>query len=195
AAGPYSYLLESVEGGEKWGRYSIIGLPARRRLTVAGRTFTETVDGTVVERVECDDPLERIRDYLARVKLPPVEISRFAGGLVGYFGYDTVRYVEPRLATSTPPDPLGTPDILLMVSDEFVVFDNLKGEMQLVCYVDPAEPGAVERAEQRLDALIAELARPLPARQPPPPARTVPGEQDFTSEFGHEAFLAAVERI
>ncbi len=194
AAGPYSYLLESVEGGEKWGRYSIIGLPARRRLAVAGHELTETMDGEVVARADIADPLAHVRDYLGRVRVPPVEISRFVGGLVGYFGYDTVRYVEPRLAASTPRDPLGTPDILLMVSDEFVVFDNLKGEMQLVCYVDPADPGALDRANRRLDELIARLAEPL--RLPAPAATgAAAGERDFASGFGREAFIAAVERI
>jgi len=194
AAAPYSYLLESVQGGEKWGRYSIIGLPARQVLTVRDHEVTIADDGVVTERFECADPLAFIRDYHARVVAPPLAISRFSGGLVGYFGYDTVRYGEPRLAHGAPPDTLGTPDIMLMRSDEFVVFDNLRGEMELVCYVDPAVPGADAAAEARLDELMEKLALPLaPTTRAPAgqPAR----EEDFESEFGRERFIAAVERI
>ena len=194
AAGPYSYLLESVQGGEKWGRYSIIGLPARERLVVRGLQVEVVRDGRVVESLETADPLEFVRRYHARITAPALPVSRFAGGLVGYFGYDAVRYVEPRLAASSPPDTLGTPDILLMLSDEFVVFDNLRGEMELVVCVDPAEPGAELGASQRLDELVARLAQPL--QVPSAPARgKPPREEDFVSEFGQDAFKAAVERV
>ncbi len=196
AAAPYSYLLESVQGGEKWGRYSIIGLPARRVLTVRGTDITVTDAGTIVERQQCDDPLAFIRGFHARVRAPALEISRFSGGLVGYFGYDTVRYGEARLADGAPPDTLGTPDIMLMLSDEFVVFDNLRGEMELVCYVDPADDAARIAAEQRLDALIGQLGQPLAPAAPAPGTGTgTAREEDFESEFGREPFMAAVERI
>ncbi len=194
AAGPYSYLLESVQGGEKWGRYSIIGLPARQLLSVRGNDISVLQDGVAVEQLTAADPLAFVRDYHARIKAPPLAVSRFSGGLVGYFGYDTVRYIEPRLAASTPPDALDTPDILLMLSDEFVVFDNLRGEMELVACVDPAEADAEQHAEARLDELVSRLSLPLRTK-PRASAGRVPGEEDFTSEFGQEAFKAAVERI
>ena len=115
ADGPYSYLLESSQGGEKWGRYSIIGLPAKTVLTVRGNTVEIRTNGEVVEHVETDDPLTFIEAFQARYEVADApDLPRFYGGLVGYFGYDTVRYVERRLRHSTPPDPLGTPDILLM---------------------------------------------------------------------------------
>ena len=193
AAAPYSYLLESVQGGEKWGRYSIIGLPARRVLTVRGHEITITDEGVVVERHHCTDPLAFIREFHARYHAPALDASRFSGGLVGYFGYDTVRYGEARLADGAPPDTLGTPDIMLMLSDEFVVFDNLRGEMELVCYVDPADAGATDAAERRLEALIAKLAQPLAPAASTAPCAT--REEDFESEFGRERFMAAVERI
>ncbi|HMM74163.1 MAG TPA: anthranilate synthase component I [Gammaproteobacteria bacterium] len=194
AAAPYSYLLESVQGGEKWGRYSIIGLPARQVLSVRGHEVSIADDGVVTERLECADPLAFIRDYHARVAAPPLAISRFSGGLVGYFGYDTVRYGEAKLARGAPPDRLGTPDIMLMRSDEFVVFDNLRGEMELVCYVDPAVDGAHAAAETRLDALIERLAQPL-SRAAAAAAGQPAREEDFESEFGRERFMAAVARI
>ena len=118
ADAPNSYLLESVQGGEKWGRYSIIGLPARTVLRVHGQQVTVSVDGQIVEQLDSDDPLAFVDQFKARYQVPSIEgLPRFNGGLVGYFGYDSVRYVERKLAAVSKPDPLATPDILLMVSD------------------------------------------------------------------------------
>ncbi len=118
AAGPYSYLFESVQGGEKWGRYSIIGLPSRCRLVVRGHTVTQIKNNIETSTTEVSDPLEAIEAYQAQYRVPELPgLPRFTGGLVGYFGYDTVKYIEPRLANDGKPDPLETPDILLMVSD------------------------------------------------------------------------------
>ncbi len=195
AAGPYSYLLESAQGGEKWGRYSIIGLPARTVLKVSGTQITITTDGHVVEQTDSDDPLDFIERYMARFRVAHVAgLPRFYGGLVGYFGYDTVRYVEKRLAHSAPPDSLGTPDILLMVSDDIIVFDNLKGRMQLITLADPSMPDSLSRARERLSRIARRLAGPVPdiaassANQPL-------DESDFVSEFGREAFLTSIEKI
>jgi anthranilate synthase component 1 len=151
AGAPYSYLFESVHGGEKWGRYSIIGLPARTLLSVRGNEVTVTTDHVVVEQETVDDPLAFIEAFQARYKVPEVEgLPKFTGGLVGYFGYDTVRYIEPRLAECPNPDMLDTPDILLMLSDEVVVFDNLSGKLHVIVHVDPSDPAALEKGETRL---------------------------------------------
>src|SRR6195952_3922760 len=141
ADAPNSYLLESVQGGEKWGRYSIIGLPCRTVLRVHGYTVRITLDGEEIERHEVEDPLAFVEAFKARYNVPTIPgLPRFNGGLVGYFGYDCVRYVEKRLGASPNPDPLGVPDILLMVSDAVVVFDNLAGKMHAIVLVDPAGP-------------------------------------------------------
>lgn len=195
AAEPYSYLLESVEGGEKWGRYSIIGLSANTIIKVIGNEITLSENGAVVERTAADDPYEYIRNFLARFRVPEDDsMARFAGGLVGYFGYDTVRYVEQKLKPSTPSDALGTPDILLMLSDEFVVFDNLKGEIQFVCYVDPADPNALSNADAKLNALTSRIEQPVPNSTRHPDTRER-DEPEFSSEYGYDAFLSAVEKI
>ena len=195
AAEPFSYLLESVEGGEKWGRYSIIGLPAKVILSAVKNEITVTQNGDVIERATSVDPYLFVREYLARFKVPPNdEMSRFAGGLVGYFGYDTARYVEPKLANSVPADTLDTPDIVLMLSDEFVVFDNLKGEIQFVCYVDPSASGALSEADRKLELLTERLEQPIP----PTSRRTaVTGsvEPTFLSEYGHDSFISSVEKV
>ena len=195
ALGRHSFLLESVEGGEKWGRYSIIGLPAVRTIVVRGDQVSVCDNGVSVEQFESEDPLAFIADYQARFHAPSVEeLPRFCGGLVGYFGYDTVRYVEPRLRASTPPDPLGTPDIYLMQVDKFVVFDNLRGELLLVQYIDTADDALLEDAKRELGALAARLQAPAPAF--PLHSNGAPLEEvDFQSEFGSEAFKQAVERI
>ena len=194
ANGPYSYLFESVQGGEKWGRYSIIGLPCRTVLRVTGQVITVSTDGVEVERAEVDDPLAWIETFAARYRVAPVVgLPRFTGGLVGYFGYDTVRYIEPRLGPCRKPDPLNTPDILLLVSEEVIVFDNLSGRLYLVVHADPAQADAVAQAERRLDELVTMLAQATPR---PAKRRAVQvSEDDFVSGFTKAGFEQAVVRI
>ena len=193
ADGPYSYLFESVQGGEKWGRYSIIGLPCRTVLRISGQRIDVLNDGAVTESHEVTDPLAWIEDFQTRYKVAEIEgLPRFNGGLVGYFGYDTIRYIEPRLAQCDKHDPLKTPDILLMVSDEVVVFDNLRGKLYLVVHADPAQADALDRAQQRLDQLDDMLHRAAPWHVHP--AASSVDEADFVSGFTQEGFEAAVAR-
>jgi anthranilate synthase component 1 len=195
ARGPYSYLLESAQGGEKWGRYSIIGLPAKTILKVTGNTVTVETEREIVESVTTDDPLSFIEDFQTRYRVPQLpELPRFYGGLVGYFGYDTVRYTERRLMNSTPPDTLGTPDILLMVSEEVVVFDNLKGQMQLISLVDADDPDSYQRTREKLEERAQHLQSAVPAIIETTTNQPVE-ESDFVSEFGEEPFKQAVETI
>src|SRR5690606_31308700 len=196
ARGPYSYLFESVQGGEKWGRYSMIGLPCRTVLRVRGFDVSIETDGTLVESLRCEDPLAFIEDFQKRfnnIELP--DLPRFSGGLVGYFGYDTVRYVEPRLRDSTPPDELGVPDILLMVSDEVVVFDNLAGKIILVVHADAGDPDALAQAQTRLDEIESRLHRATPDLPPTHLGGGGVAESAFVSSMGQAGYEAAVERI
>ncbi len=195
ADGPYSYLFESVQGGEKWGRYSIIGLPCRTVLRVRGREITLQKGGEIVEQVACADPLDWIARYLARFKVAPLAgLPRFSGGLVGCFAYDTIRYIEPRLADCAKTDPLETPDIQLLLSEEVVVFDNLAGRLYLIVHGDAREAAAWERAQQRLDELEQCLREPLPypAREA---AMQAVDEGDFVPGFERADFERAVARI
>jgi len=195
ADAPYSYLLESVQGGEKWGRYSIIGLPCRTRIEVHGSMLRVLRDGAVLETATSDDPLAWIETFQSRYRVPNVaELPRFTGGLVGYFGYDTVRYVEPRLARCPNADPLATPDILLLISDTVVVFDNLRGKLYVVVHADPAEQGAYERANARLNELVTQVQGATP-RARCTAAPQVHKEADFVSGFTREGFEKAVARI
>lgn len=196
ADGPYSCLLESVQGGEKWGRYSIIGLPCRQVLKVWGHTIKVELDGEIVETLEHDDPLAFVEEFQARFKVPEIEgLPRFNGGLVGYFGYDIIRYVEPKLANSCPPDPLGTPDILLMVCDQLVVFDNLSGKLILIHHENPSVEGSYEVAESVLGVLVHRL-RTEQAKSPSvPTSDALVSENDFVSGFEQEKFEAAVDKI
>ena len=139
ARGPRSFLFESVQGGERWGRYSIIGLTARTWLSVSGHMLRVYRDEQVVEERAVDDPLAEIEAIRARyhsATLP--ELPVFHGGWVGYFGYDTVRFVEPRLADTCPPDETDTPDIVLLLAEEVIIFDNLAGAQTLVINADTA---------------------------------------------------------
>ena len=196
---PFSYLLESVIGGERFGRYSIIGLPAHEWLRVQGKECavvrakaggqTETVEHAVVK-----DPLVFVEQYRKRFNAAPIEGAlRFAGGLAGYFGYDTVRYIEQKLerdAHAIKKDVIGVPDILLMLSDELAVVDNLSGKLHLIVYADPAKPNAYINAQRRLTELRLGLRQhaPLPVYVPGAAAR------EPKSEIGKEAFLKAVAK-
>lgn len=187
---PYSYLLESVQGGERFGRYSFIGLPAETRFEVHGRRCAEYRRGTLVNQTEVDDPLEFVSACHARFKAAPrPELPRFLGGLVGCFGYDTVRYIERKLASSSLPDTLQTPDILLLLSEQLVVLDNLSGKLFLVVYADPREADAFARAQKRLQELLWMLRQPVVV---PPEAPSAPAQPQ--SEFSEDAFIEAVER-
>jgi anthranilate synthase component 1 len=148
----------------------------------------------VVEQLDSEDPIAFVREYAKRLRVrPEPALPRFAGGLVGYFGYDCVRYFEPKLAKTQKQDPLGTPDILLMVADELVVFDSLRATLTLVVHADPANAADMKRAQTRLDEIEAQLAQP--ASQTRAPLARDSGAPDFVSEFTQEKFCAAVERI
>ncbi|MEK6771743.1 MAG: anthranilate synthase component I [Pseudomonadota bacterium] len=194
ARGPYSYLFESVQGGEKWGRYSIIGLPCRTLLRVQGNSIAVEKDGRVIERSDAKDPLDYVRAFQARYRMPAVAgLPRFTGGLVGYFGYEAVRFMEPRLGALDKPDEIGAPDILLMVSDEVVVFDNLQGKLYVVIHVNPEIEGAYAKANHRLDELVARLDTALPHGTALPTRASV-REQDFVSDFTQAGFERAVKK-
>jgi anthranilate synthase component 1 len=194
-SGPFSYLFESVQGGEKWGRYSIIGLPCRQVVKVYGPRIEIWNDGQLAESLTSDDPLQWVEDFQQRFRVAEVEgMPRFAGGLVGYFGYDVVRYIEARLQGVDQPDPLQTPDILLMVSDEVVVFDNLSGKLKMIVHVDATNPDAWDIGQQRLGELMQQLRRPVEIPGALKDARKV-SEADFVSGFTEEGFKAAVRRV
>ena len=191
--GKYSFLLESVVGGERFGRYSFIGLPARTLLRASGfgaDAFTEVVtDGQVVETSTLN-PLDFIAAYQQRFKvaLRP-GLPRFCGGLAGYFGYDTVRHIEKKLQASCPPDTLGCPDILLLQCEELAVIDNLSGKLYLIVYADPALPEAFANAKKRLRGLKEQLQYSVSAPVVKP-SQGYPAER----EFAKADYIAAVER-
>lgn len=192
--GVYSYLFESVQGGEKWGRYSIIGLPCRTVLRVTGTRITVETDGKVVEEARAEDPFEFVAQFQSRFNVANQDDQqRFCGGLVGYFCYDTVRYVEPVIGPAKTDDVIDSADILLMVSEEFVVFDNLKGTISLTVNVDPAEDDAFDKAQARLNELEAALGEPtsLPRSNSTQPVTA----SDFEYGFAQDKFEKAVECI
>ena len=198
ADGPYSFLLESVQGGEKWGRYSIIGLPCRTVLRVRQGHITVERDGELTEEARPEDPLAWLEAFHGRhaVPAPPgfPQMPRFTGGLVGYFGYDTIRYIEPRLADCVNPDTLDMPDIMLMVADEVLVFDNLAGRLYLVVHAEADAPDAWEQAQARLESLVRTLRSAATDYRPDHQRREVT-EDDFRFETSREDFEGAVERI
>ena len=192
---PYTFLFESVQGGEKWSRYSIVGLPSHRRIEVHGHKITEFDAGQVVQSNTVDDPLTWIDEFQQQFRLPDVPgLPSITGGLVGYFGYDTVRLVEPRLGDNPHPDSLQTPDILLMVADELLVMDNLSGKLTVLVLADAQAEDAYEYAQQRLGIIV----RQLQAAYTPLPQDEIGAElleADFISDMGEAQFKKAVNTI
>ena len=191
--GRYSFLLESVVGGERFGRYSFIGLPARTLLRTRGfgpEVLTEVVTDGVVTETSSSNPLDFIASYQQRFKvaLRP-GLPRFCGGLAGYFGYDTVRHIEKKLVASCPPDTLGCPDILLLQCEELAVIDNLSGKLYLIVYADPGQGEAYSIAKKRLRELKEQLKYSVSAPVVKP-TQTYPVER----EFAKADYIAAVER-
>ncbi|MES2884532.1 MAG: anthranilate synthase component I [Pseudomonadota bacterium] len=188
---PFTYLLESMQGGEQWGRYSFIGLACREVIRVSNRRVSVTRDGVRMRDQHMEDPLAFIREHTKTVAAPLPGALRFTGGWVGYFGFETVRYVEPRLDHDQA-DPIGTPDILLMRSDEVVVFDAIKATITLVVHVEDSTEER-ERGERRLTELQAQMAGHMRRSRAAfvEPAQDLP----FVSSMGETAFKAAVQKI
>ena len=189
-----SYLFESVHGGEKWGRYSLIGLHSPTVLTVYGSKLEVTRGGEVIAECDTSDPLSEIERFRALFSLKALpNLPRFTGGLVGYFGYDTVRYVEPCMGQNVPMDALKTPDILLMSSDEVAVFDNLSGKITLVVHCESGNNRSRQEAEKRLDTFQNDLANPLDKL---PQLELSPRKNlNFVSSFGRDQYMDSVDRI
>jgi anthranilate synthase component 1 len=191
--GKFSFLLESVVGGERFGRYSFIGLPAHtlvRAMGFGAEVRTEVVTDGVVVETSSMNPLDFIAAYQKRFKvaLRP-GLPRFCGGLAGYFGYDAVRYIEKKLETTCPPDTLGCPDILLLQCEELAVIDNLSGKLYLIVYADPTQPEAYANAKKRLRELKEQLRYSVSAPVVKP-TQSYPAERDFAKAD----YIAAVER-
>ena len=193
-----SFLLESVVGGERFGRYSFIGLPACTQVRawgqadVAGKSLARIEvlqDGAVVE-THVGDPLEFVREFKARYNAATRPgLPRFCGGLAGYFGYDLVRFIEPKLGAAKKPDLIGTPDLLLMVTDELAIVDNLRGKLYLLVYADPNASESYIQAQKRLRELKGRLAQPAVDDPPPPSEETL-----VKRHFDKAMYLEAAEK-
>lgn len=197
ATGAYSYLLESAsQGGEKWSRYSMVGLPAKKILKIFGHQVIVESDGVEIENLEVEDPLAFVEDFQSRYRYPPIDdLPIYTGGLVGYFGYDTVRFVESKIKDTQPEDTIGTPDILLMVSNDVMVFDSVRGKIHLITHANPEDEHAFQNALARLEEMKQSLQNQIPEAlrktNKAPPIH----EEDFISSYGEEKFKADVDRI
>ncbi|HWS39744.1 MAG TPA: anthranilate synthase component I [Arenimonas sp.] len=195
ADGPNTYLFESVEGGETWGRYSIIGLPAKRRFVFRDKSCEEQVFGETVSTEDLADPLAHVDALRNRFKVPQIpELPDFSGGLVGYFGFETIAWIEPKLLPSIKPDSLNVPDALLLLSEEIAVFDSLKGRLYFIVHADPAESQAYVKAQRRLDELVYRL-RQSGSSYPDVLHPSCLNEADFVSGFSEPEFKAAVNKV
>ncbi len=177
-----SYLFESVQGGDKWGRYSIIGLPCTKKLVVVDKQISIYEDDKLIEQQVADDPLAWIEAFQQRFKVvEDATLPAFSGGLVGYFGYDIIRYIEPRLQASTPKkDDIGVADIQLLISEELVVFDNLSGQLHVIVHANLSQSNAEEIAEARVSEIADMIRQPMPVLHDLPSAAKLE-EADFKS--------------
>ena len=197
ANSPGTYLFESVTGGDTWGRYSIIGLPCRDVVRFHGSDLTIERDSQVIHQETVEDPLQWVENFHASFQCDALTDRfasvRFTGGLVGYFGYETINFIEPAIFKDSLPDPLATPDILLMVSEEVVIFDNLNGTALIIVHVDPEDNNAQDHGEQRLQVIESLLRAQVPLQ---PDCESQPlDEGSFISGFGQNSFMAGVEEI
>jgi anthranilate synthase component I len=188
-----AYLFESVEGGENWARYSIIGLGESTVFSCnEGQLKIQHAENTITEEA-CQDPFQYIRDFQSQFKVPTQSdipaLPSFTGGLVGYFGYDAVRYIEPKLNNAPEEDPVGIPDIWMMLSKSVIVFDNLKDTLFLIVHADVNEEDAYQKAQTKLDEIEALLATPVSLKAQ---KHTAP---NFKSLTGHDNFLASIEKV
>ena len=192
---PYSYLFESVEGGEKWARYSLIGLPASTVIKIFNNEIQIWEDGKIIEELTSEDPLKFLEEYQENIKVKVnEELPGFTGGLVGYLGYDCIRYIEPRLSQSNLPDPLGTPDALFMLSEEVAVFDNLNNKLHLIVLSKSESEADISAANERLKELSDKLLTPLTPNNSEEIKSPVT-EKDFVSGFGEKEFKESVEKV
>ena len=186
-AGKNTFLLESVVGGERFGRYSFIGLPATTLLRSYGNRIEVVEHGKIIEKHN-GNPLDFIAEFQARYKVALTPgLPRFCGGLAGYFGYDAVRSIEPRLANSAPKDDLQLPDIQLLLTEELAVIDNLSGKLYLIVYANTQQPEAYAKARQRLKDLRTMLRRAVDAPVTSSSVRT-----EAIRDFDKADYLAAV---
>ena len=192
ANNPYSYFLESVQGGEKWGRYSFIGLSAETVIKVYDYQIVIEKNGELLEQYDVEDPLAWIEDYQNKFKVPKLEsLPDFNGGLVGYFGYEIIRYIEPKLSGINKTDELNVPDILLMVSNDLLVVDNLSSKVHIITHINPSVE-SYEDAISKLSLIEENIKKPF--NHLPAPSENIKAE-DFVSSFGKKDFLKAVDNV
>ncbi len=188
---PFSYLLESVEGGETFGRYSIIGLPSKLVFKISQQSISIFENNKLKEQFTHENPLNFIDDYMQSFRVPDdMNLPRYSGGLAGYFGYETIQYIEPKLCKNFLEDKLQLPDILLMLSDEIVVVDNVLGKLFLINYVDPAKKYAFEDATKKLSGYLKRLSDGVTLKDTKALNETEP-----MSEFGEKRFKEAVDKV
>ena len=195
ASAPYTYLLESAESNTQWGRYSFIGLPSCERIEVYGNKLSVMNGTTCQQEIQCADPLAWIDEYLSQVRVPS-NLTPFSGGLVGYFGYECIAYIEPKLKqilSLNKQDDLKVPDILLLVSREVAVYDRKHNKISLIINTPTQEKGAYDNAQKRLDEIEGLLHKPEDSHATDAVTRT--DERHFSSQFGKEKYCAAVEKM
>jgi anthranilate synthase component 1 len=195
--GDHSFLLESIQGGEKWARYSFLGANPSVIVKTTGRTATVVRDGVSTEHAVEGDPLDFLKGLMAPYR--PVEVDglpRFSGGAVGYVGYDLVSFFENIPAGDKPG--LGCPDLLFMLSDTMLVFDNVAQKIKVVANAHIGDAGAeaaYSEAVSKIEALVSKLKGRLPARKPKVPKVSGKLRSNYTKKGFEDCVRDAKEYI
>ena len=191
----HAFLLESVQGSEKWGRYSILGMNPAALFTVIGQRVEIQRNGQPTQVIEGENPITLLQEFMNHYQPVHVEgLPRFHGGAVGYFGYDMVRAFET--IPDNNPHTLNTPDALFMLTDLVLIFDNLLGKLKVVAnlFIEPdvSLDHLYQQAVQRIDAVVLQLRRAVPTE--PVQVGTTVQESDFHCEMSKDHFQSAVEQ-
>ena len=194
ANGKNTFLLESVVGGSRWARYSIIGLSADINYVARDNQITKYVLGEIEESYSCENVLDELRLIKAEYTVPKIdELPAFNGGLVGYLGYEIIEHIEDKLKGKAPKDELQIPDVNLMVAEEIAVFDNLAGKVWIIIHADPEDDMAFAKGQKRLDELTHRLRSGTTGYAETINQNTI-DQSDVSMSFTQQEFEHAVDK-
>ena len=193
---PKSYLLESLEGEKDWSRYTIIGLPSEEYIELKNNRIKYFISNKLVEDVETNNPIDWIEEFQKKFNVPSdSNLPKFQGGLVGYFGFDTVKYFEPAIKATMQKDDMDTPDICLIVSKEFLVFDKINNQIHIVIYTQNDLDSFKESQDKikKLEIFLRDKIIPEHKTNRQPKEKIT--NLDINYHFDKNDFISSVDKI
>ena len=193
---PKSYLLESLEGEKDWSRYTIIGLPSEEYIELKNNRIKYFISNKLVEDVETNNPIDWIEEFQKKFNVPSdSNLPKFQGGLVGYFGFDTVKYFEPAIKATMQKDDMDTPDICLIVSKEFLVFDKINNQIHIVIYTQNDLDSFKESQDKIKKLEIFLRDKIMPEHKTSRQTKEKITNLDINYHFDKNDFISSVDKI